>query len=281
MNKEVKEEMKKNMDVQAVNTRTDPIDNSRWHVILQSKRHILSVGDVVEEDEYDHFDELSLRWMLIIPVLHTYDDLTMMKACGLINPVANEEFPSNLFLTIETTGLGSIFFEQLCSSYEVTKFLRDDLNVTESSTVVVALPATAKTAWTLLTDIVKDNKRSRTIALKAEFTSIKLGTLSMEPKHNNTWLSINNGLFIGGFGAHESAKLVFSGYNPSLNVVLGGSTTKIGNFLKAIKFVSGITELKELQEEVITSAEADTSGRSTRNRRPHLVMVKRQICGNS
>nr|GFB47845.1 hybrid signal transduction histidine kinase M [Tanacetum cinerariifolium]GFB50314.1 hybrid signal transduction histidine kinase M [Tanacetum cinerariifolium] len=45
---------------------------------------------------------------------------------------------------------------------------------------MVAHSDTAKVAWTLLTDIVKDNKRSHTFALKAEFPSIKLGTLSME-----------------------------------------------------------------------------------------------------
>nr|GEV61667.1 hybrid signal transduction histidine kinase M [Tanacetum cinerariifolium] len=46
--------------------------------------------------------------------------------------------------------------------------------------VVVARPTTAKAAWTLLTHIVKDNKRSRTFAFKAELPPIKLGTLSME-----------------------------------------------------------------------------------------------------
>ncbi|GKC85660.1 hybrid signal transduction histidine kinase M, partial [Tanacetum coccineum] len=46
--------------------------------------------------------------------------------------------------------------------------------------MVVARPTTAKAAWTLLTDIVKDNKRSCTSALKTELRSIKLGTLSME-----------------------------------------------------------------------------------------------------
>nr|GFA27049.1 hybrid signal transduction histidine kinase M [Tanacetum cinerariifolium] len=64
--------------------------------------------------------------------------------------------------------------------YEVTKFLHDDLNATESSTVVVARPTTTKAAWTPLTHIVKDNKRSRTFAFKAELPPIKLGTLSME-----------------------------------------------------------------------------------------------------
>nr|GEX41450.1 hybrid signal transduction histidine kinase M [Tanacetum cinerariifolium] len=87
------------------------------------------------------------------------------------------------------------FFEQLCLSYEVTKFLHDDLNVTESSTVTPLIPdeikvdkvilswiftTTAKAAWNLLTDIVKDNKRSCTFALKVELPSIKHGTLSIE-----------------------------------------------------------------------------------------------------
>nr|GEW07966.1 hypothetical protein [Tanacetum cinerariifolium] len=87
-----------------------------------------------------------------------------------------------------------------------------------------------------------------------------------------------------GFEPHKSGKLVFSCYNLSLNVVLGGSTTQLGNFVKAIKFVSGITESKELKEEGITSVEAeigfdnsDTSGRSAGNRRSHLVTVKRQL----
>ncbi|GKA73728.1 ribonuclease H-like domain-containing protein [Tanacetum coccineum] len=46
--------------------------------------------------------------------------------------------------------------------------------------MVVAHPKSAKDAWDLITDIVKDNKRSRTSALKAELRSIKLGDLSME-----------------------------------------------------------------------------------------------------
>nr|GEZ80695.1 hypothetical protein [Tanacetum cinerariifolium] len=78
--------------------------------------------------------------------------------------------------------------------------------------------------------------------------------------------------------------------------IVFGSTTQIGNFVKAIKFVSGITESKELQEEDITSDEPeivfgnpDTRGRyahnrhhclrSACNRRPCLVTVKRQVCG--
>nr|GEY72308.1 putative reverse transcriptase domain-containing protein [Tanacetum cinerariifolium] len=68
---------------------------------------------------------------------------------------------------------------------------------------------------------------------------------------------------------------------PILALPEGRSTTQIGNFVKAIKFVSGITESKELQEEGITSVEAeiifdnsDTSGRSARNRRSRLVTVR-------
>nr|GEZ38870.1 hypothetical protein [Tanacetum cinerariifolium] len=35
----------------------DPLDK-RWHIVLQSKRGIVSVDDVVDEDEYNKFDEL-------------------------------------------------------------------------------------------------------------------------------------------------------------------------------------------------------------------------------
>ncbi|GKC48631.1 hybrid signal transduction histidine kinase M [Tanacetum coccineum] len=46
--------------------------------------------------------------------------------------------------------------------------------------IVVARPKSAKEAWSLLSEIVKDNKRSRTNSLKAELRSIKLGDQSME-----------------------------------------------------------------------------------------------------
>ncbi|GKD27623.1 ribonuclease H-like domain-containing protein [Tanacetum coccineum] len=46
--------------------------------------------------------------------------------------------------------------------------------------LVVARPKSANEAWDLITGIVKDNKRPRTNALKAELRSIKLGDLSME-----------------------------------------------------------------------------------------------------
>nr|GFB35743.1 hybrid signal transduction histidine kinase M [Tanacetum cinerariifolium] len=46
--------------------------------------------------------------------------------------------------------------------------------------LVVACPKTAKEAWALISDIVKDNKRSHANALKAELRFIKLEAQSME-----------------------------------------------------------------------------------------------------
>ncbi|GJS74444.1 ribonuclease H-like domain-containing protein [Tanacetum coccineum] len=46
--------------------------------------------------------------------------------------------------------------------------------------LVLARPRSAKEVWSLISEIVKDNKRSRTNALKAELRSIKLGDQSME-----------------------------------------------------------------------------------------------------
>jgi Domain of unknown function (DUF4216) len=36
----------------------DPIDK-KWHIVLPGKRHIVGVENVVDEEEYDHFDEIS------------------------------------------------------------------------------------------------------------------------------------------------------------------------------------------------------------------------------
>ncbi|GJW60768.1 ribonuclease H-like domain-containing protein [Tanacetum coccineum] len=102
------------------------------------------------------------------------------------------------------------FFEELCASYEVDKYLRSPINETSASSlapltpeetkvdkivlslilftlfdslcarIVVVCPKSAKEAWSLISDIVKDNKRSRTNTLKAELRSIKLGDQSME-----------------------------------------------------------------------------------------------------
>ncbi|GKD15077.1 hypothetical protein Tco_1199484 [Tanacetum coccineum] len=61
---------------------------------------------------------------------------------------------------------------------------RDSIFTTPSKTLqarlVVEHPRSAKEAWDLITDIFKDNKRSRTIALKAELRSIKIGDLSID-----------------------------------------------------------------------------------------------------
>ncbi|GJZ31794.1 hypothetical protein Tco_0576841 [Tanacetum coccineum] len=112
-------------------------------------------------------------------------------------------------LDLEDWNFGSweFFFEQLCSSYDVTHFIHDDSTLSTSTPLtpeeikvdkivllwifttlsdplqkrlVVARPSSAKAAWKILTDIVKHNKRSRTSALKIELRSVQLGTLSME-----------------------------------------------------------------------------------------------------
>ncbi|GKA96685.1 ribonuclease H-like domain-containing protein [Tanacetum coccineum] len=107
-------------------------------------------------------------------------------------------------------GQWDFFFVQLCESYDVDKYLCTP--TTESSTtssapltpeelkvdkivlswilftlsdslrarIVVARPKSAKEAWSLISDIVKDNKRSRTNTLKGELRSIKLGDQSMD-----------------------------------------------------------------------------------------------------
>ncbi|GJY30234.1 ribonuclease H-like domain-containing protein [Tanacetum coccineum] len=101
-------------------------------------------------------------------------------------------------------GSWEFFFDQLCYSYEVNKYIHGLNNETKSSTLtpltpeelkvdkivlswifttlsdtlqvrlVVARPKSAKEAWDLITAIVKDNKWSRTSTLKAELRSIKL-----------------------------------------------------------------------------------------------------------
>ncbi|GJW42941.1 hypothetical protein Tco_0071740 [Tanacetum coccineum] len=107
-------------------------------------------------------------------------------------------------------GSWEYFFEQLCESYDVATYLRSpttDLGTSSSTPLtpeetkvdkivlswllftlfnslrarlVVAHPKTSKEAWTLISDIVKDNKRSCTNAMKAELRSIKLGDQSIE-----------------------------------------------------------------------------------------------------
>nr|GEU31609.1 ribonuclease H-like domain-containing protein [Tanacetum cinerariifolium] len=118
--------------------------------------------------------------------------------------------PVKLDLDNWNFGSWEFFFEELCASYEVDKYHRSPINETSASSlapltpeeikvdkimlslilftlsdslrarIVVARPMSAKEVWNLISDIVKDNKRSRTNTLKAELLSIKLGDQSME-----------------------------------------------------------------------------------------------------
>ncbi|GKD15557.1 ribonuclease H-like domain-containing protein [Tanacetum coccineum] len=88
------------------------------------------------------------------------------------------------------------FFEELCASYEVDKYLRSPINETSACSltlltpeetkvdkivlswtlftlfdslrarIVVARPKSSKEAWSLISDVVKDNKRSRTCTIE-------------------------------------------------------------------------------------------------------------------
>nr|GEY43552.1 hybrid signal transduction histidine kinase M [Tanacetum cinerariifolium] len=107
-------------------------------------------------------------------------------------------------------GSWEYFFEKLYESYDVDKFLRTLAADSSMSTIahltpeelkvdkiillwilftlsdslraclVVARPKSAKEAWSLIYEIVKDNKRSRTNDLKTELHSIKLRDQTME-----------------------------------------------------------------------------------------------------
>ncbi|GJS94984.1 ribonuclease H-like domain-containing protein [Tanacetum coccineum] len=118
--------------------------------------------------------------------------------------------PDKLDLDNWNYGSWEYFFEQLCESYDVVKFIRahaPDINTSAPTPftpeelkidkimlswilftlfdslrarLVLARPKSAKEAWSLISEIVKDNKRSCTNALKAELRSIKLGDQSME-----------------------------------------------------------------------------------------------------
>nr|GEV54235.1 hybrid signal transduction histidine kinase M [Tanacetum cinerariifolium] len=115
-------------------------------------------------------------------------------------------------LDLENWNFGSweFFFEELCASYEIDKYLCSPINKTIATSlapltpedikvdkivlswilftlsdsirdrIVVARPKSVKEAWSLIYDTVKDNKRSCTNTLKAELRSIKLGDQSME-----------------------------------------------------------------------------------------------------
>ncbi|GKB85228.1 ribonuclease H-like domain-containing protein [Tanacetum coccineum] len=107
-------------------------------------------------------------------------------------------------------GSWEYMFDQLCESYEVSKFIHGDSSRTSTDPpppftpeelkvdkiilswifttlsnglqkrLVIARPKTAKEAWSFLSDLVKDHKKSRASALKMELRTIKLGDFSME-----------------------------------------------------------------------------------------------------
>ncbi|GJX99747.1 ribonuclease H-like domain-containing protein [Tanacetum coccineum] len=107
-------------------------------------------------------------------------------------------------------GSWEYFFDQLCLSYDISTYIHGNLDSTTTSNpppltpedkkidkivlswifstlsdalqkrVVVACPKSAKEAWSFISDIVKDHKRSRTSALKTELRSITPGDLSIE-----------------------------------------------------------------------------------------------------
>ncbi|GJZ42406.1 ribonuclease H-like domain-containing protein [Tanacetum coccineum] len=76
------------------------------------------------------------------------------------NPTKNSSYPFTIMTESDATS-GTLLSDKLAF-------------------VVVARPKSAKEAWSFISDIVKDNKRSRTSALKTELRSITLGDLSME-----------------------------------------------------------------------------------------------------
>nr|GEW65866.1 hypothetical protein [Tanacetum cinerariifolium] len=85
-------------------------------------------------------------------------------------------------LDLENWNYGSweFFFDQLCYSYEVSKYIHVSTIKPASTRLVVERPKSVKEAWDLITAFVKDNKQSRTNALKAGLRSMKLGDLSVE-----------------------------------------------------------------------------------------------------
>ncbi|GJW43031.1 ribonuclease H-like domain-containing protein [Tanacetum coccineum] len=119
--------------------------------------------------------------------------------------------PDKLDLNNWNYGSWEFFFVQLCESYDVDKFIRppttdatglrsskpltlEELKVDKivlswilftlsdslRARLVVTRPKSAMEAWNLIDEIIKDNKRSRTNALEAKLSSIKLRNQSME-----------------------------------------------------------------------------------------------------
>ncbi|GJY75360.1 ribonuclease H-like domain-containing protein [Tanacetum coccineum] len=86
--------------------------------------------------------------------------------------ISSRGFPLNLTSTTGIIDHGNFSLTNFVIVMRLTNPLQARL--------VVARPKSAKEAWDLITDIVKDNKIPRTAALKVELRSIKLGDLTME-----------------------------------------------------------------------------------------------------
>ncbi|GKC65033.1 hypothetical protein Tco_1097631 [Tanacetum coccineum] len=56
----------------------DPLDK-RWHIVLQSKWSIVGVDDVVDEDEYNKFDELPL-FSIGVQSDHVLSDIIYLRS---------------------------------------------------------------------------------------------------------------------------------------------------------------------------------------------------------
>ncbi|GKC26523.1 hypothetical protein Tco_1033817, partial [Tanacetum coccineum] len=146
----------------------------------------------------------------------------------------------------------TIEFEQLCATYEVDNYIRSPSteNSTSASTpltpeelkvdkivlswifttlfdplqarLVVARPKIGKEAWGILFDIVKDNNKSRTNALKAELHSIKLGDRSMESYFQKVDSIVNILTSLDARGNEEDViHYVFDGLPKTYNQVCG------------------------------------------------------------
>ncbi|GJV20638.1 hypothetical protein Tco_1369658 [Tanacetum coccineum] len=84
--------------------------------------------------------------------------------------------------------LWEYFFDKLCQGYEVAKYIHGDSTTTTTSTLTSFTPKELKVD---IIDFVnyggtQNNKRSRTIALKVELRSIKLGDLTINAYFRKT-----------------------------------------------------------------------------------------------
>ncbi|GJV19799.1 ribonuclease H-like domain-containing protein [Tanacetum coccineum] len=108
----------------------------------------------------------------------------MNREVGRFNLLVNEtrvmSRENNDDWMTSTTSLASLTPEELKVDKIVFSWILFTLYDSLQARLVVARPKSAKEAWGLISDIIKNNKRSRTNALKAELRSIKLGDQSME-----------------------------------------------------------------------------------------------------